>query len=133
MALYETFLRYYPVNKNGWTEIAYREDLIKLDPKFDTKNGCDWARSDATWLKPYNIKRFHANELGGKGNKVVAFQLQGFKDIAKNRAIPAEVKKALKGQPCVVLGVITADMEIDHKNGKYASSFFQKSAKYCHF
>ena len=119
MALYEIFLEHYPPDEKGWTEIAYREDLIKLDPKFDTKNGCSWARSDATWLRPYNIKRFSAKELGGKGNKTVAFQLQGFKDVAKNRTIPIEVKKALKGKPCVVIGVVTNDMEIDHKNGKY--------------
>lgn len=119
MKLYEIFLQNYPVDENGWTEIAYREDLIKLNPGFDTKNGCSWARDDAAWLRPYIMKRFHANELGGKGNKTIAFQLQGFKDIAKNRSIPAEVKKALSGKPCVVLGVVTANMEIDHKNGRY--------------
>ena len=119
MALYEVFLKHYPVDENGWTKIAYREDLIKLDPKFDTKNGCDWARSDASWLRSYNMRRFSAKELGGKGNKVVAFQLQGFKDTAKNRNIPLEVKRALKGKPCVVLNIVTNDMEIDHKNGRY--------------
>ena len=29
------------------------------------------------------------------------------------------VKVALKGKPCVVLGVVASEMEIDHKNGRY--------------
>ena len=119
MTLGEIFLTNFPPNENGWTEIITLEQLEAINPKFNTKNGCSWGRSDAAWLRPYNFKRFHANELGGKGNKTIAFQLQGFKDISKNRSIPAEGRKELKGKPCVVLGVVAGEMEIDHKNGRY--------------
>lgn len=119
MSLGQLFLQHYPPDENGWSQVALLEDLEAIDPRFNTKNGCSWGRSDAAWLKPYNFKRFHANEVGGKGNKTVAFQLQGFKDTSKNRAIPAEVKRALADKPCVVLGVISGQMEIDHKNGRY--------------
>lgn len=134
MTLGEIFLANFPPNENGWTEIITLEQLEAINPKFNTKNGCSWGRSDAAWLRPYNFKRFHANELGGKGNKTIAFQLQGFKDISKNRSIPAEVRKELKGKPCVVLGVIAGEMEIDHKNGRYdnndyGSNDFQSMTK----
>ena len=119
MTLGETFLANFPPNENGWTEIVTLEQLEAINPKFNTKNGCSWGRSDASWLKPYNFKRFHANEMGGKGNKTIAFQIQGFKESSKNRAIPNEVRKALKDKPCVVLGVKSGEMEIDHKNGRY--------------
>ena len=119
MTLGQIFLANFPPDENGWSKIVSLEELEKLNPKFNTKNGCSWGRDDAAWLRPYNFKRFHANEVGGKGNKTVAFQLQGFKNISKNRAIPASVKAALKGKPCVVLGVAASEMEIDHKNGRY--------------
>lgn len=119
MTLAEQYLSLYPVDEKGWNEIAYIDDLIKINPKFASNNGNQWARKGSKLSNTYNVVRFHANEMGGKGNKVVAIQLQGFNVQKENHQIPTEVRKALAGKPCVVLGVITSDMEIDHKNGKY--------------
>ena len=117
----DVFLENVTIDENGWTNIVLIDDLIKIDERFKSNNGCQWARKGSKLDKLYNLNRVHANEVGGKGNKVVGIQLQGFKDKKENHSIPTIVKKALKGKPCVVTGVITSDMEIDHKNGKYDS------------
>lgn len=124
MSLIDIFLKHYPPDENGITEIAWIEDLVQIDPNFQTNNGCQWARKGSRLDKKYIIKRFNAKEMeitGVTWNRVVAIQLQGFKSISENHSIPTSIKNALKGQPCVVLGVISSDMEIDHKNGKYNS------------
>ena len=112
----DIFLDNVQINNEGWTDIIYLEDLIKIDSRFCCNNGCQWARKGSKLDNNYNLVRIHANDIGGKGNKVIAIQLQGFKNKKENHFIPLEVKKALKGKPCVVLGVVTSDMEIDHKN-----------------
>ena len=115
----DIFLENVSVDENGCTDIIYIEDLVAIDERFKSNNGCQWARKGSKLDNIYILKRYHANELGGKGNKVVAIQLQGFRDKAENHSIPAEVRKALAGKPCVVLGIVSSEMEIDHKNGKY--------------
>lgn len=120
-SLTDIFLDSVTVNADGWTDIIKLEDLIQIDERFICTNGCHWARKGSRLDNYYNLKRFHANELGGKGNKVIAIQLQGFKENKENHSIPNEVRKALAGKPCVVLGIVTTDMEIDHKNGRYDS------------
>lgn len=118
------FLENVTISKSGWTDLIFIKDLIKLNAQFETKNGCNWARKGSFLDKNYNLKRFNAKELGITGvpwNKVVAIQLQGFKEKIENHSIPKEVRIALKDKPCVVLGVVTSDMEIDHKNGRYDS------------
>ena len=122
MSLADIFLQNYPPNEQGWTEIGFIQDLILLDPKFQTNNGCQWARKGSSLDKKYNIKRFQAKELGGKGNRVVAVQLQGFKENPENHIIPQNIKKFYKNQPCVVCGVISSDMELDHKDARYQTS-----------
>ena len=124
--LHDLFLEHYPPDENGVTEIVWIEDLVKIDDGFAPKNGCQWARKGDALDKKYIIKRFNAKEMGISGlnwNTTVAIQLQGFKnqDAIENHAIPFEVRKILKGKPCDVHGVVSSDMEIDHKNGKYDS------------
>lgn len=118
------FLDIVEINEDGWTDKIFIKDLVKIDPRFASNNGCQWARKGSSIDKKYNLRRYHANELGGKGNRVVAIQLQGFRSTIENHAIPMEVRKALANKPCCVLGVITSDMEIDHKNGKYNSDSY---------
>lgn len=121
MTLCEEFLANFPPDENGWTKIVTLDELLVINPKFKSNNGCQWARKGSMLDRTYNLIRFQAKDMGGKGNRVVAFQLQGFKEKIENHSIPAEVRQAFKGLPCVVLGVVTSDMEIDHKNGKYDS------------
>ena len=118
---YEIFHKNIYIDENGWTDIISIEDLLKISDCFKSNNGCQWARKGSKFDNTYNIKRFQAHEMGGKGNRITHFQLQGFKEKAENHSIPTAVRKALKDKPCVVLGVKTSDMEIDHKNGKYNS------------
>lgn len=108
------------VDNNGMSDIIYIDDLVaQFGEKFKSNNGCQWARKGSKLDKKYNLVRYHANELGLKGSRVIAIQTQGFRETVENHSIPTAVRNALKNTPCAVLGVITSDMEIDHKNGKY--------------
>lgn len=115
----DVFLENVSINEDGYTDIIFIEDLITIDERFKSNNGCQWARKGSKLDNQYNLKRFHANELGGSGNKVVAIQLQGFREKAENHTIPANIRRYYTGKPCVVTGIISSDMELDHKNGKY--------------
>lgn len=109
--------------KTGWSEIIFLDDLIEeYGDQFMCNNGCQWARKGSLLDNNYILKRFNAKELGISGiawNKVVAVQTQGFREKKENHSIPQRIKTLLKNKPCAVLGVLTSDMEIDHKNGRY--------------
>jgi len=123
----DIFIKNY-VDENGFSDIIFINDLIeKYGEKFKSNNGCQWARKGSKLDKKYNLTRFHANDLGGKGNKTVAIQVQGFRETIENHNIPISVKNSLKNKPCAVLGVVTSDMEIDHKNGKYDNDYYQEN------
>lgn len=77
-------------------------------------NGADWARSDGSLGKRYNIARFKE----GKGNRITHVQLQGLNKNPKQRPIAASVRNFYRGHKCVVLGT-SKDVEIDHKDGRY--------------
>ena len=130
MSLCDIFLQNYPPNSEGKTDIIFIEDLIKINSNFQTNNGCQWARKGSSLDKKYIIKRFNAKELNIPNiawNRVVAIQLQGFKEKFENHSIPNAIKIALKNKPCVVLGVVSSDMEIDHKDGKYTKETYELS------
>ena len=121
----DIFIQNY-VDENGCSEVIFIEDLIrKYGEKFKSNNGCQWARKGSKLDKKYILTRFQAKDMGGKGNKVVAVQVSGFRETAENHSIPQQIRHAFKNVPCAVLGVITSDMEIDHKNGKYNSEVYQ--------
>ena len=109
------FLKYYPVNEQGYSPIAIMDDLEQIDLGFRTTNGCQWARTDQSWLgKQFDIQRVK------KGNRVFSVQLVGFKaQNSVDRAIPAQVRKNLEKR-CVVLDT-TTQIEIDHKDGRYSA------------
>lgn len=109
------FLELYPVNEEGFSEIALIDDLIEIEPEFRTTNGCHWARSDGSWLgKQFEIERIK------KSGHVYSVQLCGYKQKRDNHSIPSSVRKVLKGKPCVLLGT-TSNTEIDHKDATYAT------------
>ena len=76
-------------------------------------NGAGWSRSDGGIGTAYNVVRHKE----GKGNGTTHIELQGFNVNPKKRPISKKVRDALKGKPCVVLGV--GRVQIDHKNGRY--------------
>lgn len=114
MELGKLFLQYYPVNKKGFSEVALIDDLEKICSDFKTKNGCQWARSDTSWLG----KRFKIERLK-KNGRVYSVQLQGFQDTIKDRYIPENIRSSMP-KKCKVLCIGT-NIEIDHKNAKYNS------------
>ena len=115
------------VGEDGCSEIIYIEDLIaQYGEQFKSNNGCQWARKGSKLDKNYLLKRFKANELNGKGNRIVAVQTMGFRTTVENHSIPLKVRKELKNRPCAILGVVTSDMEIDHKNGKYNEEVYKE-------
>lgn len=89
--------------------------MKNIHPGFESTNGCQWARSDGSYLgKRYKIKR---PKLGGK---VFAIQLDGpnYNSVKKHRGIRQDIRTEISKQRCVVLDV-GSNIEVDHKNGKY--------------
>ena len=117
------FIENYIDPETGWSEIIFLDDLIDAHGDvFIHNNGCQWARKGSKITNNYHFQRFTAKEMDidkYRGNKIVAYQAQGFKDDKENHSIPKEIYTKLKNEKCVILYVQTSDMEIDHKNGKY--------------
>ncbi|MBQ7565381.1 MAG: hypothetical protein IJT16_15500 [Lachnospiraceae bacterium] len=89
--------------------------LADIHPGFRSTNGCQWARSDTSYLgKRYIIVRGH------KGRKVSTVKLDGAnnKSIKRNRSIKKEIVDEVQKQRCVILDVST-QIEVDHKDGHY--------------
>ena len=89
--------------------------LANIHPNFRSTNGCQWARSDNSYLgKKYIIVRKH------QGRKVYSVKLDGAnnKSIKRNRGIKKEIVEAISKQRCAILDVGT-QIECDHKDGHY--------------
>lgn len=127
----EIFIKNYIDDATGKSEIIYVDDLIATHGDiFKSNNGCQWGRKGSKLDKEYIFARYNAKEMGISGvawNRVVAVEAKGYRTSVENHSIPISVKRNLKNKPCSVLGVITSDMEIDHKNGKYSSEQYQDS------
>ena len=96
------------------TEISI-DVLSNIHPNFRSTNGCQWARSDNSYLgKKYIILRKH-----DKG-KVSAIKLDGAnnKSIKRNRGIKKEIIDIISKQRCAILDIGT-QIECDHKDGHY--------------
>ncbi len=90
-------------------------ELKNIHPGFESTNGCQWARSDGSYLgNKYKIKR---PKVGGK---VFAIQLDGpnSNSVKKFRGIRKDIRDIISKQRCVILDV-SSNIEVDHKNGKY--------------
>ena len=89
-------------------------ELEKLNPSYRTRNGCDWARVDSSYIaKKYDIK------LNKEDRRVEEIVVLGPRTTpAIDRRISADVRKALKGGRCAILDT-GGNTEIDHKNGRY--------------
>lgn len=90
-------------------------ELRNIHPGFESSNGCQWARSDGSYLgKRYKIKRPKA------GGKVSAIQLDGpnHNSVKTYRSIRKDIRDTITHQRCAVLDV-GSNIEVDHKNGKY--------------
>ena len=91
------------------------ETLTNIHPRFRSTNGCQWARSDNSYLgKKYIIKRGHEH------GKVSSVKLDGPNDksIKRNRSIKKEILDKITKERCAVLDIGT-QIECDHKDGHY--------------
>lgn len=88
--------------------------LKNIHPGFETSNGCQWARSDTSYLgKKYQILRKKQN------GKVSEVQLIGPNNSNKKfRGVRQDIRRAISSQRCAVLDTGN-NIEVDHKNGKY--------------
>lgn len=92
-------------------------ELKNIHPGFESTNGCQWARSDGSYLgKRYKIKR------PKHGGKVVSVQLDGPNEnsIKKYRSIRKDIREKILKERCVILDV-SSNIEVDHKDGRYHS------------
>ncbi len=91
------------------------EELKAIHPDFESTNGCQWARSDNSYLG----KKYIINRPKTKG-KVSAIKLDGAnnKSIKRNRSIKSEIVNSISKKRCSILDVGT-NIEIDHKDGHY--------------
>lgn len=91
------------------------DTLTNIHPGFRSTNGCQWARSDNSYLgKRYIIIRKHKN------GKVFSVKLDGpnNKSIKRNRSIKKEIVDIISKQRCSILD-IGSQIECDHKDGHY--------------
>lgn len=89
-------------------------ELKNIHPGFESTNGCQWARSDNSYLgKKYKIKR------PKKGGRVFAIQLDGpnRNSVKKYRDIRPDIRDSILKERCAILDI--SDVEVDYKNGKY--------------
>lgn len=90
-------------------------ELKNIHHSFESTNGCQWARSDNSYLgQKYIIIR---PKVGGK---VSAVKLDGLnkKSIKRKRGIRADIRSKIEKEPCRILD-IHSQIEVDHKDGHY--------------
>lgn len=91
------------------------EDLKQIHPGFESTNGCQWARSDTSYLgKKYKVKRKIEK------NKVISVKLDGPNNnsVKRYRCIRQDIKDNITAQRCAILDT-SSNIEVDHKNGRY--------------
>lgn len=115
----QLFLKNFPVDENGWNDFISMERLLEISPDFKTTNGCDWARSETSWLG----RQFIIYREKTKG-RISGVQLQGFNVKKENHYIPSSVRNEIFR--CAVLDIGT-NIEIDHKSGRYEKEKYEKS------
>lgn len=101
---------------SGFSREIPISELKNIHHSFESTNGCQWARSDNSYLgQRYKIQRPKS------GGRVVAVKLDGLNidSIKRNRSIRADIRKNIMKQNCRVLD-INSNIEVDHKDGHYS-------------
>ncbi|MBK1667613.1 hypothetical protein CKO28_06145 [Rhodovibrio sodomensis] len=84
----------------------------ELDPDMQFGNGADWARTDGSLGRYFNIHREK------KRGRISHIQLVGFRKSAVSGSIPKEVYEAYRKEVCRILATHSRKCEIDHKDGR---------------
>ena len=113
-SLTEIFLEVAQPDEEGFSREVPIEELIAIDERFRTNNGCNWARSDGPLGKKYHVDRPLEN------GRVAAIKLNGFNQNPSEKSIRSDIFTAVKSRKCAVLATGN-NIECDHKNGRYDS------------
>lgn len=100
---------------SGFSREIPISELKNIHRGFESTNGCQWARSDNSYLgQRYIINRPKS------GGKVSAVKLDGLnnKSIKRKRSIRADIRKKVEKKPCCILDT-HSQVEVDHKDGHY--------------
>lgn len=108
----ELFLELAKPDEYGFSRIVYIEEFVGKYERLQHTNGSDWGRGDGKLAKDYNLERIP------EGNKIVAYQLNGFNKTPKIKSIHPDIQKHITRQRCAVLDISTK-IECDHKDGRY--------------
>lgn len=111
------FLEIAKPNEKGYSREVLKSELIEIDERFNTKNGCGWCRNDIGIGKIYKIKRKYGVDGNKKGGKLYSLKLDGYNKNPIEKRINSKIKKEIKRKRCCILDV--GQVECDHKNGKY--------------
>lgn len=114
-SLTKTFLEIAKPDKQGFSEIIYIKDLIKINPKFALGNGGSWCRSDGTLGNIFLIEKIKIK------NKIVGIKLNGYNESPTNKRVPQDLRNLIQKESCCVLG-IRHNIEADHKDGRYTKN-----------
>ena len=106
----ELFLRLAAPDSNGYSRAVWVIEFVGEFASLKLGNGGSWCRESSSLGKHYNIERRK------DGQRIVCVQLHGFKEQGQVRQIPVSVRRAISGQPCVVLA--TGQVEVDHRAGR---------------
>lgn len=116
--IFELYAEIEPIDTDYVTwfsrEITINE-LRKIHKDFATTNGCQWARTDQSYLgKKYVVKRNH------KGGKIWSVKLEGKNKTAevRKRAIRKDIYNNISKKKCAILD-ISSEVQVDHKDGHY--------------
>lgn len=113
--LFEVYAEIDPDDEFKWfsREIPISELTSNIHPDFETKNGCDWARSNNSYLgRKYEIKRPKRN------GKIFSIKLDGENKNLMCRKIREDIRLNILSQRCRILDV-GSNIEVDHKNARY--------------
>lgn len=119
------FEKYAHPDNNGFSDYITISELINIHLGFKSTNGCQWARTNASFLgKKYHIERTQKN------GSVYSVKLSGFNTdkIKQDRHINQNIKTALANKTCCILDIKSSTgMEIDHKNARYDTDMSNQS------
>jgi hypothetical protein len=118
LSLPEMALDVFQPDKNGWSRIVTKDEMIKRYPKLDHSNGWSWGRYESPLAQKYKLIR-----IPEKG-AILAYQLQGFnQNPIIRKTVRKDIRDKIISSSCVVTGVDgngdKGRLECDHKNGRY--------------
>ena len=106
------FLELYPVDENGKGPVV---DVVDLPSDMQFGNGKSWMRDDGKFASNFVIKDV---ERGGSGNKLLKFQLLGYKkEPPLSQSIRRDIQKQIRKQRCAHTNS-PHNIEVDHKDGR---------------